>query len=311
MLPDYSAALDQYSQVWGLGTVHNLSNIMDPYGTHYGTTALNPSERFSRISGCLYSVVIVTPLTLWGELQRMRMHHRQETRFALMCPWCHTSMFLLATFFTTAGNSSEAVFPLAISWKQAANLNPPAEKTIANVSMWSEESRNALTPTILFMASSLSDSLLLSNISLRSSFLWINNTVTDTGCGQYEKKNKTTDGVGDQLLLDQRGWERFTSVASVAASQIKETSQGYTCSRKPDTWGRKPVKHQHCRLHFGQTCPVLPQQCSFPAVTPAQTGIIPVTVFPWTKQKVGIEPKVEFLRNWSSIDCHFVLNWNT
>lgn len=87
MLPDYSAALDQYSQVWGLGTVHNLSNIMDPYGTHYGTTALNPSERFSRISGCLYSVVIVTPLTLWGELQRMRMHHRQETRFALMCPY--------------------------------------------------------------------------------------------------------------------------------------------------------------------------------------------------------------------------------
>lgn len=33
------------------------------------------------------------------------------------------------------------------------------------------DSCDALTPTILFMASSLSDSLLLSNISLRSSFL--------------------------------------------------------------------------------------------------------------------------------------------
>lgn len=31
---------------------------------------------------------------------------------------CHTSMFLLATFFTTAGKSSEAFFPLAISCKQ-------------------------------------------------------------------------------------------------------------------------------------------------------------------------------------------------
>lgn len=29
--------------------------------------------------------------------------------------WLRTSMFLLATFFTTAGNSSEAFLPLAIS----------------------------------------------------------------------------------------------------------------------------------------------------------------------------------------------------
>lgn len=49
MLPDYSAALEQYSQVWGPGTVHNLSNIMDPYGTHYGTAALDPSEWLGRV----------------------------------------------------------------------------------------------------------------------------------------------------------------------------------------------------------------------------------------------------------------------
>lgn len=200
---------------------------MDPYGA----AALRPSEWCGRVWGCLYSVAIVTPPTLRGESQRSPMHPRQGTRLALMRPWCRTSMFLLATFFTTAGNSSEALFPLAISWKQAADLNPPAEKTIANVSRWGEKSRRALTPTILFMASSLSDSLLLSNISLRSSFLWMNNTVTDTWCGQYEKKKTLQRRRGCPAAAWPRGWERYAPVTSVSASQIKETSQGYSWSK--------------------------------------------------------------------------------
>lgn len=53
------------------------------------------------------------------------------------------------------------------------------------------------------MASSLSDSLLLSNICLRSSFLWIDNTVTDARCGQYGERKPKRDGFDNQLLLCQ------------------------------------------------------------------------------------------------------------
>lgn len=51
MLPDYSAALDQYSQARGFGTIgHNLSNsIMDLYGMHFVSAILNASDWFGLI----------------------------------------------------------------------------------------------------------------------------------------------------------------------------------------------------------------------------------------------------------------------
>lgn len=91
-----------------------------------------------------------------------------------------------------------------------------------------EKSGDALTPTILFMASSLSDSLLLSNISLRSSFLWIDNTVTDARCGQYGvRKPKREMASTTSCCFARTCWEGFTCAASVAVSQITEKSPGH------------------------------------------------------------------------------------
>lgn len=48
------------------------------------------------------------------------LNESQLVKFLCLCvfKYRHTSMFLLATFFTTAGNSSDEFFPLAISWKK-------------------------------------------------------------------------------------------------------------------------------------------------------------------------------------------------
>lgn len=161
-------------------------------------------------------------------------------------------MFLLATFFTTAGNSSDAFFPLAISWKQIKTFNPPTssllfnsrEKThthnaVSNLKRMHVNCHDALTPTTLFMASSLSDSLLLSNISLRSSFLRTENTVTHPIGSALEKRhNKHCWGDStnqfQELELDQRYCERSLYTTSVSASQIT----GYTC--KGNTGSYRP-----------------------------------------------------------------------
>lgn len=75
-------------------------------------------------------------------------------------------------------------------------------------------SHSALTPTILFMASSLRDSLLLSSISLRSSFLRTENTVVLI----VANNRKSTAEVTNQL--DQRCCESYMHTTSVSASQI-------------------------------------------------------------------------------------------
>lgn len=91
-------------------------------------------------------------------------------------------MFLQATFFTTAGNRSEAFFPRAIIWvlgqtgkgegggstliKSRPYIHP-GSLCLDTQNPWEAP----LTATILFMASSLRESLLVSNISFRSSCL--------------------------------------------------------------------------------------------------------------------------------------------
>lgn len=79
------------------------------------------------------------------------------------------------------------------------------------------DSHDALTPTTLFMASSLSDSLLLSSISLRSSFLrtdrQTDRIVTDSQCGRHyiRHSQRCWDDFTNQfqqLELDQRYCER-------------------------------------------------------------------------------------------------------
>lgn len=193
---------------------------MDPYGT----AALKPSEWCGRVWGCLHSVVIVTPSTLWGESQRSPMHHRQGTGLAHdVVPRC---------FCWPRSSPRQETAPKRFSlWRSAENKQQIWMHPLRKRSRTCRGEVRSLTPTILFMASSLSDSLLLSNISLRSSFLWINNTVTDTWCGQYENKKTLWRRRGWAAAAWPRGWERYASVTSVSASQIKETSQGYSWSK--------------------------------------------------------------------------------
>lgn len=94
-------------------------------------------------------------------------------------------MFLQATFFTTAGNRSEAFFPRAIICVLGSKRKIKGEGGGALIRvkpdaysgslLWDSQARHPweapLTATILFMASSLRESLLVSNISLRSSCL--------------------------------------------------------------------------------------------------------------------------------------------
>lgn len=204
---------------------------MDPYGT----AALKPSEWCGRVWGCLHSVVIVTPSTLWGESQRSPMHHRQGTGLAHdVVPRC---------FCWPRSSPRQETAPKRFSlWRSAENKQQIWMHPLRKRSRTCRGEVRSLTPTILFMASSLSDSLLLSNISLRSSFLWINNTVTDTWCGQYEKKKTPTETawVSSCCLTTRLGTLRVCHICV-----------GFT--DKGDESGlqliKKPVKHHHHHHH--------------------------------------------------------------
>lgn len=101
-----------------------------------------------------------------------------------------TSMFLQATFFTTAGNRSEAFFPRAIIWvlgqiekggggggSTGIKARPHTHPGSLFLDPQTSNPQEApLTATILFMASSLRESLLVSNISFRSSCLGVEGT---------------------------------------------------------------------------------------------------------------------------------------
>lgn len=99
-----------------------------------------------------------------------------------------TSMFLQATFFTTAGNRSEAFFPRAIIWAEGQGRGRKGRERASTQQRRSTGDQDSLTlgppppgkarpllppltATILFMASSLRESLLVSSISFKSSCL--------------------------------------------------------------------------------------------------------------------------------------------
>lgn len=112
---------------------------------------------------------------------------------------------------------------------------------------------DALTPTILFMASSLSDSLLLSNISLRSSFLRTDDTVTYTHCVTVSVREGTV-----------------TSPISLTKGAVKAACARHVCHlhRLEDTHARRirsyrPNSSAHCSYRGSQRGKVY-WQCTRP-----------------------------------------------
>lgn len=178
----------------------------------------------------------------------------------------------------TGNEVREGVLPRCFCWRRSS---PQQETAPMRFSLWrwaeskkeilihllrkrlricrNEKSGDALTPTILFMASSLSDSLLLSNISLRSSFLWIDNTVTDARCGQYGERKPERDGLDNQLLLCQNRLGRLHVCRICGGVTDKRDESGSRLTLKPKRLKQKTSKTPP-RLHFCQTCPVLTWQ---------------------------------------------------
>lgn len=144
-----------------------------------------------------------------------------------------TSMFLQATFFTTAGNRSEAFFPRAIIWvlgqigkggggggNTSIRARPHTHPgTLFLDTQTYNQWEAPLTATILFMASSLRESLLVSNISFRSSCL---------GWGGYrgsdEERERGMDHQGPGRNQTKSSLERDQSQAVGVGSKNGQTT---------------------------------------------------------------------------------------
>lgn len=211
MLPDSSAALHRYSQAGCLGAAghEQCDSVMD-------RGALKPSDWSGLV---LRSCVSTAGSSLWLLPSEMsQADESQEMTLALTYQPCHTSMFLLATFFTTAGNSSDAFFPLAISWNQTANLIHLLRKSLRSCArkgpaMHSRRRPFSWPPVLATPCCSPTSPWDLHSCGVTTRLPTL--TVEKT-CGV---------GFNDRLLFHQ-DWECAVCAASVSGSQITKTGQG-------------------------------------------------------------------------------------
>lgn len=190
----------------------------------------------------LEPLVINSPTALWigmvcthdcfGLVLRSSLNMCSRTFAALpqeAVPWCslwHVIDSIPRCFCWRRSSPRQETAPMHSSLWRSAEKKTAILIHLLRERPEEEKSRDALTPTTLFMASSLSESLLLSNISLRSSFLWSDNTVRDAWRGQWEQPSR--GGFNTLLLFKQDDCERAVCAASVSLSQITKTSQGHT-----------------------------------------------------------------------------------
>lgn len=281
MLPDYSTALDQYSQVWGLGTIHNLSNIKDPY------------------SGCLYSVVIVTPLRLWGLSCKgwgCITDRKPGSR------WC-----------------AHDVIPRCFCWRRSS---PQQETALKRFSLWrSAENKQQIWIHLLRKRwrTCRCEVRSLAIRSPRRSFswppVWATPCCSPTSLWDLHSCGLTTllltlDVVNMRKKTLQR-WCRWPAAAwSVWLGTFHDCHICVGFTDKRDKSGLDLIPNtRHLRQKTSKNTPTTtasspPFQPNLPRASTAT--LIPSStnwhhssnsVFPRTKQKVGIEPKMEFLRN--------------